>query len=272
MIRILIYFYSTGDYYMVDIVLYEKEGDIGRITLNKPELRNAIDLGTQRALIEAFKRSKDNGDVCVIYTAKGKHFTVGADLKSNFEYMTNPDKRSEGAESLFNWQELTSVMMDHPGIIIVGYRGWVVGGGFEHTLWCDLRVAATDTKIMMPELGMGIFFSNASTKLIPQLIGLSKAKELMLLGTQVNAEEALELGLVNKICEPEELNEVLENLAEQIVEKDTLALKYAKQLINEGAEKTVDEVLYKEKRIMMITAQSEEAIQRVKAFLTKHDK
>jgi enoyl-CoA hydratase/carnithine racemase len=173
-----------------DIVLYEKDGDVGKITINKPEQRNTLDLITLKKLISAFEQSAKNEDVCVVYAAEGKHFTVGADLKYGYELMTNPDKFPEAIEFLESWQILTRAMLAHPGIIIIGLHGWVIGGGFEHTLACDLRIAASDTRIMLPELGVGLFFSNASTKLLSRIIGEGRAKQLMILGKEINAEEA----------------------------------------------------------------------------------
>ncbi|MFX1449108.1 MAG: enoyl-CoA hydratase/isomerase family protein, partial [Promethearchaeota archaeon] len=124
---------------MDDIVLYEKAGDIGKITLNKPDQRNAIDLTFLKRLAKCFELSANNKDVCVIYTANGKHFTVGADLKYGYELLTNKERTAEAIEFLESWQILTRKMIAHPGIIIVGYHGWVIGGGFEHTLLCDYK-------------------------------------------------------------------------------------------------------------------------------------
>lgn len=113
---------------MEDIVLYEKEGPVGIITLNKPEQRNTLDSNTLKKLIEAFEKSAKNGDACVIYEANGKHFTVGADLKYGYEIMTKPERLQEGVEFQNMFQTLTRAMMAHPGIIIAGLHGWVIGG------------------------------------------------------------------------------------------------------------------------------------------------
>ncbi|MFX1379997.1 MAG: enoyl-CoA hydratase/isomerase family protein, partial [Promethearchaeota archaeon] len=176
---------------MEDIVTYEKEGDIGKITLNNPEKRNAIDLETLKKLIDAFNKSAENNDICVIYKANGKDFTVGADLKYGYNLLTDKTRMSEAVEFLESFQNLTRSMMIHPGIIIVGLHGWVIGGGFEQLLFCDLRIAASNTRIMLPELGVGLFFSNASTQLLPRIIGEGRAKQLMYLGSEINADDAL---------------------------------------------------------------------------------
>ncbi len=248
-------------------VIYEREGNIGKITLNDPEKSNPINLQVLRELIESFKTSAANNDLCVIYGAKGKNFTFGADLKDGYDLIVNESRRSEAMEDLWSWQELTSVMLEHPGMILVGYHGWIVGGGFEHTLCSDIRVAADNTKIMLPELDMGIFFSNASTKILPRIVGEGRAKEMMLMGGVMKADRALEIGLVNRVCKPEELDSVLMEYAQKIAFKDPLALSTFKRLIYEAQESSIDDVLYKEYRAMMQTGQSEGAKARIGAFL-----
>jgi enoyl-CoA hydratase/carnithine racemase len=222
-----------------------------------------------RELINSYKKSAKNDDRVVLYQANGKHFTVGDNLKEGFKIMSNPDLRSEGVETLCNWQELTSTMFDHPGIIIVGYHGWIIGGGFEHTLWCDFKIAAKSSTFMLPELSLGIFFSNASTKLLPQLVGLNKAKEIMMLGDMFGVEEAKEWGLVHQVCPDEKLERRMRRLAGKLLEKDELALKRAKKMLHQAIDCTIDDVLNKELRIMTETAQSPGAIQRVEAFINK---
>ena len=254
---------------MEDIVLYEKEGDIGKITLNKPDQRNAIDISVLRRLIDCFELSAKNEDVCVIYSAKGKHFTVGADLKYSYDLITNEKKFAEGVQFLESWQILTRKMIAHPGIIIVGYHGWVIGGGFEHTLACDVRIAATDTKIMLPEAGVGLFFSNASTKLLPRIIGEGRAKDLMIFGSEITAEEALNMGLVTKVCPPESLKRILKKTANTIISKGHLALRYTKAYINQNQDLDVEGVLARESVAMIETSQADILKERLAKFVKK---
>ncbi len=252
---------------MKDIVIYEKEGDIGNIILNKPDKNNTLDLITLKKLIEAFKKSAQNDDICVIYSAEGKNFTVGADLKYGFDIISKPEKLQEAIEFLESFQDLTRAMLAHAGVIIAGLHGWVIGGGFEQLLCCDLRIAANDTRIMLPELGVGLFFSNASTKLLPRIIGEGRAKQLMYLGTEINAEEAFNIGLVSQVCKREGLNRILRRTANSLVQKDHSALKWAKKLINEDQDDNFESVLAKELRIMMLAGQSEEIKRRLEKFV-----
>ena len=254
---------------MEDIVLYEKSGDIGKITLNKPEERNTITLDVLKKLIELFETSAENKDVCVIYSAKGNHFTVGADLKYGYDLLTNKERLAEAVEFLESWQILTRKMIAHPGIIIVGYHGWVIGGGFEHTLVCDYKIAAEDTRIMLPEVGLGLFFSNASTKLLPRIIGEGRTKELMIMGKELSAEEAHRIGLVNQLCPAPSLPRILKKTANMIVSKDHLALKYAKAFINENQDLSIESVLARESIAMITTGQTDELKRRLAKFVKK---
>ena len=252
-----------------EVVLYEKSGNIGKITLNKPEQRNTITLEVLKKLIDYFEQSAENHDVCVIYNANGKHFTVGADLKYGYELLTDESRLAEAVEFLESWQILTRKMITHPGIIIVGYHGWVIGGGFEHTLACDYRIAAEDTRIMLPELGVGLFFSNASTKILPRIIGEGKAKELMIMGNELSADEAFRIGLVNQVCPTASLPRILKKTANIIESKDHLALRYAKAFINENQDLSIESVLSRESLAMITTGQSEELKKRLKKFVNK---
>ncbi|MHA2299143.1 MAG: enoyl-CoA hydratase/isomerase family protein [Candidatus Hodarchaeales archaeon] len=256
---------------MEDEVIYESEGLIGRIILNKPRKKNTLDLVTLRKLINAFKKSAETGDICVIYTAEGDNFTYGADLKYGYKMITKPEMFIESIEYLASFQELTRTMLEHPGVIIAGLKGWAIGGGFEITLSCDLRIAANTTLIMLPELSMGLFFSNASTKLLPRIIGEGRAKHLMYMGETLEAEEALRIGLVNHVCKPEDLSGVLDGYAKSIVEKEHLALKLSKKIINENQERDINSVLDRELVAMIKTGQSEGLRKNIMAFVGKKE-
>lgn len=254
---------------MEKIVIYEKEGDIGKITLNKPKQRNSLDLITLKKLFDAFNQSSENEDICVIYTSEGKDFSVGADLEYSYELIHDDNKLPEAIEFLQAFQDLTRVIISHPGIIIVGYHGWAVGGGFEHTLCCDLKIAAEDTKIMLPELKVGLFFGNLITKLLPRMVGECRAREILYLGEQITAEEAYNIGLVNRVCKTKGLKRVLRRYANSIVQKDPLGLRLTKKLLNENRDGINESVLDSELIGMMTTGQSEELKRRIKMFVEK---
>lgn len=254
---------------MEDVVIYRKEKAIGKIILNRPQKRNALDLKTLKKLIDAFKQSEENEDLCVVFTAEGKDFTVGADLKYGYSLVSRPDAVQESIEYMKSFQDLTRAMRNHSGIIIAGLKGYVIGGGFEMTLSCDLRVASKDAIIMMPELNLGTMFSNASTKLLPNLIGEARAKELVFLRDGIIAEEAYKIGLVNHIVEPEALTKELDRIAQKIIEKEPLSLRIAKKLINENQDTDINTALETEFSAIMICNTSEGFRERLKAFVEK---
>jgi enoyl-CoA hydratase/carnithine racemase len=252
-----------------DVVIYEKEGAISKIVLNRPQERNALDLKTLKKLIDAFEESEENKDLCVVFIAEGKDFSVGADLKYGYSLMNRPDALQESIEYGKSIQELTRAMRNHGGIIIGGLKGYVIGGAFEITLSCDLRVATKDAIIMMPELNLGTMFSNASTKLLPNLMGETKTKQLLLLEDRITAEEAHRMGLVNYIVEPEDLMKELDRIVQKISEKEPLALRLAKKLINENQDADINTALETELSAMITCNSSQGFRERLKAFIEK---
>lgn len=252
-------------------VIYKKEGPIAKIILNRPQERNALDLETLKQLIDAFEQSIENEDLAVLFVAEGKDFTVGADLKYGYSLLNKPDAFKESVEYLGAIQELTKVMRRHNGIIIAGLKGFVIGGGFEITLSCDLRIASKDTTIMMPELRLGTMFSNASTKLLPNLVGEAKAKEIMFIRDRITAEEAYELGLVNLIVEPEKLLSELEKTAQEIATKEPFALKIAKKLINKNQDGDIETTLENELTALISCSLSDGFRERLKAFIGREN-
>jgi enoyl-CoA hydratase len=250
-------------------VIYKKEGQIGKVILNRPQERNALDLETLKQLMDAFKQSIINGDLVVLFMAEGKDFSVGADLKYAYSLLNKPEAFGESVEYLKTFQELTRVMRKHDGVIIAGLKGYVIGGGFEIALSCDLRIASKDTIIMMPELRLGTMFSNASTKILPNLVGETKAKEIMLLENRITAEEAHKLGLINYIVDPEKLPDELERIAQKILNKEAHAIKIAKKLINENQDMDIETVLEKELIALIACSLSDGFKKRLMAFIEK---
>lgn len=246
---------------------YINEGNLGRIVLNRPK-NNALDLETLQELISLFQKSAENDDICVIFTAEGKNFTVGADLK--YIYRTLIENKSSAELVTFSekFQELTRVIINHPGIIIVGFHGWVIGGGFELSLACDIRLASNDTQVMLPELSIGTMFSNASTKLLANIIGLGRAKQLMFLGEKIDADTMLKFGLVSQITAPEELDALLVQMANTIISKnDHSVIPIAKKLINKNYDLDVETTLQKELAALIACGENETFREKVKEFV-----
>jgi enoyl-CoA hydratase/carnithine racemase len=205
-----------------ELIIQEEVSDrIVRLTLNRPEKLNAFDKALLRAVPEAI-RDVDEYDV-VIFEGAGDAFTSGADL----------DEAKAESEEAGLYQEMTRATREFEGLVIGKLHGYVIGGGFEWTLSFDLRYAAEGTIFKMTESEVGLPISNASTMYLPLLIGGARARELVYTCRDLPAEEAEEIGLTNGTYPPEELDDAVLSVAEDIVEnKSQLALSLNKKGFN----------------------------------------
>jgi enoyl-CoA hydratase len=187
------------------MVGYERQGAAAVVTIERPERRNAVDGPTAAALLEAYERfAADDGARVMVLTGAGEQaFCSGADLKA-LETL-NPDAPA----GPMGFTRLTAVK---PAIAAI--RGWCVAGGLELALWCDLRIACEDARFGCLERGWGVPLIDGGTQRLPRVIGLGRALDLILTGREVDAQEALAIGLVNEVV-PDPLARALE-LAEAI--------------------------------------------------------
>jgi enoyl-CoA hydratase/carnithine racemase len=205
-----------------ELVIREEVTDrIVRLTLNRPEKLNAFDKALLRAVPEAI-RDVDEYDV-IIFEGAGRAFTAGADL----------DEAQAESEEAGLYQEMTRATREFEGLVIGKLHGYVIGGGFEWTLSFDLRYAAEGTVFKMTESEVGLPISNASTMYLPLLIGGARARELVYTCRDLPADEAEEIGLTNGTYPPEELDDAVRAVADDIVEnKSQLALALNKKGFN----------------------------------------
>lgn len=191
-------------------VSIEKNGTITTVILNRPEVRNAVDHATAEALVEAFRQfeSDDSASVGVLYGDNGT-FCAGADLKAISEGRGNRVDQSGDAP-----MGPSRMLLTKP--VIAAISGYAVAGGLELALWCDLRVAEEDAVMGVFCRRWGVPLIDGGTIRLPRLIGLSRALDLILTGRPVNAEEALQIGLVNRVVAKGKAREEAEKLAREI--------------------------------------------------------
>ncbi len=229
------------------LVEYSKEGsflsptkNIAVITLNREAALNSINPELLDELEQALVTAEHDSEIrAVIITAKGeKVFSAGADLKSAAEFSAEP----ENAEAfLRRGQEVFRKIENFPKPVIAAINGLAVGGGLELALACDLRIAADTAKVGAPEVGLGLIPAWGGTQRLPKLIGMSRAKELILTGTPITAKEAEKYGIINKVVPADELMSTALVLATQIAGNAPIALKYAKFAINQSFKLTIEE-------------------------------
>ncbi|MEW5910880.1 MAG: enoyl-CoA hydratase/isomerase family protein [Thermodesulfobacteriota bacterium] len=238
---------------MEKTVLYRREKNIGMIILNRPHRLNAINDTLLKDLIEQLKNAGDDEKAgSIILTGAGKSFCAGEDLKETSAGKTMEEWLSE----INGLQETQSLIMKLGKPIIAAVNGYAVGGGLEFALSCDIRIAADDAKFGFPETGVGLTVTNSGTKLIAQIVGLGKAKELVLTGDIIGSKEALKIGLVNKVVPRKELmNEAL-RMCKKLAEKSPLSLRLTRIAIDQGLHSSFEQIMEIEAGHMMLCVAS----------------
>jgi enoyl-CoA hydratase len=230
-------------------VLYSRDGNVGIITLNRPECLNAINGGLLRDFIAQLETAREDKDaISVILTGAGRAFCAGEDLKE-----------SSAGKSFETWieetdglQEIQRMIMRLGKPLIAAVQGYALGGGCEFAMSCDIRIATEDAKFGFPETEVGLTVTTAGTKLLTQIVGLGKAKELVFTGEFVDAHEALRIGLANKVVPAEMLIDEALGMANKIGEKSPLALKLSRIAIEQGLHSSFEQILEIEANHLLI--------------------
>lgn len=246
-------------------LLLEKDGKIAVITLNRPEVRNALDPQTWAEIRGAIRECRFAKDVRVVIItgAGGKAFASGADIRSLNEREALEVLKGEAQESLNDIENL-----DKP--VIAAIDGFALGGGCELALSCDIRIATSRSKFGQPEVNLGIIPGAGGTQRLQRIVGIGKAKELIFTGDIISALEAGEIGLVNKVVEaPEDLLPAAKETAQKIIARGPVAVSLAKAAINIGANTDIYSGLLFEKYAQTIAFSTEDRIEGTAAFLEK---
>jgi enoyl-CoA hydratase len=191
-------------------VRFEREGPVAVVTIDRPHVRNAVDFSTAAALAEAFRRFDADEELCAaVLTGAGGTFCAGADLKAASEGRGNRvDDDGDGPMGP------TRMLLAKP--VIAAVEGYAVAGGLELALWCDLRVAARDAVFGVYCRRWGVPLIDGGTIRLPRLIGQSHALDLILTGRGVSGDEALRMGLANRLAEKGRSLEVALALAKDL--------------------------------------------------------
>ena len=218
-------------------IIFEKEGNIGILTINRPEALNALNSETLEDLNNVIEHIENENDVyVVILTGAGeKAFVAGADI-SEMKDLNEKQGKEFGILGNKVFRRLEN--LDKP--LIAAINGFALGGGCEISMACDIRIASSKAKFAQPEVGLGITPGFGGTQRLPRLVGIGKAKELIYTGDIIKADEALRIGLVNKVVEPEMLMEEAKKMARKIALNAPIALKLCKDAINRGIQVDID--------------------------------
>ena len=247
-------------------ILFKKENQIGFITLNRPEVYNALNaalLGELGEVVEELKKDPDIG-VIILTGAGEKAFVSGADIGE-----------IPASNAILAW----STSRDHQSILnrlerlgkpsIAAINGYCLGGGLELAMACTLRIASENARLGLPELGLGLVPGYGGTQRLSRLVGRGKAFEMILTAKPIDAAEAFRIGLVNQIVPLAELMPKAKEMAESILKSGPTAIRLAMDLLLRGPEMSLDHSLAFESAMTSVSLMSPEAAQRLKAFLEK---
>jgi E-phenylitaconyl-CoA hydratase len=253
-------------------IIYEKKERIAVITINRPEVRNALDFEAIEALNKAWLDFRDDPNVWVaIITGAGdKAFSAGADVRKIGEFYSklSSAERLEMAEKEPGLGGITrNLEIWKP--IIAAINGYCLAGGMEIALSCDIRIASENAVFGLTEARLGIMPGAGGTQRLPRLIPLAKALEMMLLAKRIDAQEALQIGLINKVVPLSELMPTAMETAQTIGERGPLAVRAIKKAVLRGLEMPLREGLLLEQYLAEPLRQSEDAKEGIRAFIEK---
>ena len=229
-----------------ETIIYEKQGNVGYITLNRPKALNVYNIQMRDELNQVLGAVKDDPEVkvMVLRAAGEKAFCAGADLT---EFLTAP---SPTIARQVRWQrDIWGLFLSINKPMLAALHGYVFGSGIEMALCCDIRVASDDVQLGVPEPGLGIIPAAGGTQTLPRAVGRGYALELLLSGRWIKAEEALRIKLVNRVVPRDDLWPVVDRLAVKIGAHRVNMLSYAKQAVTRGLDLTLEQGLELESRL-----------------------
>ena len=247
-------------------LIVEKEEHVGIITLNRPPA-NAMNLAVLEELDAVFTEwAKDKTVRVVIITGAGeKGFSAGFDLKTA--------GTPEGEKAMWRGQEVFSRIEGFPKPVIAALNGFALGGGCELAMSCHFRIMVNSERVVagQPEVNVGIIPGWGGTQRLPRLVGKTKALEMMLLGTRINAPEALSIGLVTRMSEPGKVMDDARELAGALAKKAPVAVQVILDAVSRGLEMSIDQGMKIELEGSQRVQKTKDAVEGIMAFVEKRE-
>ncbi len=236
------------------------------LTISAPKSLNALNSNLLKEL-DDFLDHIDAGTRVLIITGDGeKAFVAGADI-SEMQNLTEPEGVAFGKLGAQVFRKIETL----PIPVIAAVNGFALGGGCELALACDIRIASNRAKFGQPEVGLGIIPGFSGTYRLTKIVGMGNTKEMIYTGRAIKADEALRIGLVNAVYEPEQLMEEARSLAARILKNAPIAVRYAKQCINEEYDLPADEAIAYENTMFGKCFATKDQKAGMTAFLTKSE-
>lgn len=251
-------------------IIYEKSEGIAKITINRPEVMNALNADTVKELSHAFNEARNDGSVRVVLLTGGgeKAFIAGADIN---EIKTSFEKGPMAAKEEFSLpgQRLVTTIERLGKPVIAAVNGYALGGGSEIIQACHLVVASENARFGQPEINLAFNPCWGGTVRLPRQVGRKKALEMILTGEMIESHEAHRIGLVNAVVPLSELLPTAEQLAQKVAEKSAEAVRLCLDAILQGLEMSQADALNREANLLGLAADTDDAMEGVTAFLEK---
>jgi enoyl-CoA hydratase len=241
-----------------------KEETLGIITLNRPDAMNALNAKMVTELIEALSEfEKDDGVRCVVLAGSERAFSAGADIKEMAD-MTAIQMTMTG-----HFFPLWDKVGRYPKPIVGALSGYVLGGGLELAMSCDVLIASETTQLGQPEIDIGVMPGGGGTQRLTRAVGKYKAMEMILTGKRIGAEDARTLGLVSKVVPKEAYLAEAKKVATEIASKSPVAVRLAKMAVNKAFEMGLSDGMDFERELFYLLFASEDKKEGMKAFTEK---
>ena len=249
-----------------ETILYSLNEGVAEIRLNRPHRLNAVTQQLYDELASALGEAESNGDArVVLLTGEGRAFCVGADLKEHKTGRTAFDRR----QYLQGEQIVCKRLLELKLPVVAAVNGFALGAGAELAIASDFLLMAESAQIGLPEISLGNFLGGAVTVLLPRLVGLAKARELVFLGERITGEEAVRIGLANRSLPDEGFLDAAREFAKRVATKAPFSMELAKKQLNFASEGTLDAALVAELEGMMFVGTTKDWQEGIDAFAEK---
>jgi 2-(1,2-epoxy-1,2-dihydrophenyl)acetyl-CoA isomerase len=255
-----------------ELILVERRGGVTWITLNRPDVRNAINAEMREELLDAVDQAASDDEVrCLVLTGAGQGFCTGADISSTAR---DPSKRKAGSvrETIRSGtQRLFRALWELEKPTIAAVNGVAAGFGCHLAFACDLIVASQDARFIEVFARRGIVPDGGGAYILPRLIGLARAKEMVYFADSWSAADAERIGLVNRVVAPDDLEKATTEWAERLAAGPTRALGLAKRLLNRSLESTLETSLEEEALAQELITNTDDIREGMTAFAERRD-
>ena len=262
---------------MSDLLIARDENGVRWLTLNRPDRKNSISPDLREELLAQLDDARDNEDVrCLVITGAGDAFCAGVDLARSGatkdaagEKPRQPDLRAVREAMKRGIQRVVTAIWELDKPVIAAVNGVAAGGGAQLALVCDLVIAAESARIIEIFAKRGLAVDSGGGWLLPRLIGLHRAKELVFFGDSLSASEALSIGLINKVVPDDALEGATREWAERLASSATRAIGASKMLLNHAVETDLAAALDQEASAQALVSRTEDFTEGVRAFMEK---